>query len=611
MKHLLSLICLLVFFFGVINAQKNTTKSNTAKAMTAMPDTIPLKPTKADSGFRNIPEAVPAKKTDNAVALNNANPCNCVGTSFDTCCPVKKICCETKIDKVPGTITLQKNFASAEPFSYKYFVLNGKKQNICIRICNINRISYDINANGEIIKTTLPDFSLFDSLASTYKSAINTASPDADKQKKTPLTALAVTKDCNLPINGKVTANKLEEIIKCKKEQINNLSDALSSGLKQLDRFARFAKDLPIIIGSECCSQQNIKNRIGNQADIKAFDASITYENISERLNNDVPTLLEDVKKISKAINAKKGEIEKIVAKYKESDCKPGQQDSVKIGKGKKARTFYSPKELPAICNQLPDLIQLDNAEELQNNLAIAAKANIDDITKSLTIINNLLAKVNNDGNFFYTKCFEKDDAEFVNITFKATAKDAYKPQLDSQIYKYTVPVKGRFKWAIGPSLNFHFGGTLVNSSYSLDSARRGNLSTGDILKDTFNISLNSKQSHVVPYIGVMAHFYWQQHMALTPAITIGISTSPTQLSELRAYLGGSVIIGGPIKGKLIFSSGLSGGAVDRLKPNLIEGANAKNRIIFNGNNLPSPDQLVEKVFRIGFFFGMTYNLKD
>ena len=218
---------------------------------------------------------------------------------------------------------------------------------------------------------------------------------------------------------------------------------------------------------------------------------------------------------------------------------------------------------------------------------------------------------VDDETNFFYVTCFEKDEAESINILLKAVPKESYKNKLDSHIYKYNIPVRGRFKWTIGPSLNFHLGKSLMDYTFSIDSARRNHDPNEPIMTDTFQITKNPLRSKVIPHIGFMASFYWQTHKALTPGITIGVSTSPTQLSELRAYLGASLIIGGPFKGKLIFSAGLAGASVDRLKPNLTEGLNPRNRILFNGNLLPSPDQLVDKGFKIGGYFGFTYNLKE
>lgn len=585
MKKTFSVIATSILFCLFCQAQN--------KPKTSLPsDSIPVNP----SSLADKP-ATPTKDT-----------CHCNGTSFDTCCKVKKICCETKLidsSKDKNYYILQKNFADAEPFAFKDLILKNRKNNLCIRICNINRIAFDITANGEIVKTNLPDTGIFDGLAKMYKDAggINIPTSESGKKDGKQLELLEIIPDSSAKKLGRL--EELKEDIQTKKEIINKTAQSLSADLKNLDRFARFAKNAPVIVGSECCSQQKIKDRLGNQADIKAYKSDISYDNLSRIINTDIPLILEDAKQKAEEINTLKEKIKQLITDYKKDFCTPTR---TAYGKGKNIRYFTS---IPEECEKINLLADLDNSDQINETIKIAQKANKDELAKSISAINDLLAMVDNENNFFFTTCFDRDEAEFVNVLFKAIPKDGFKNKLDSQVYKYFVPVKGRFKWAIGPSLNFHLGSSLMNNTFSIDSARRNNDPNGPIMTDTFQITKNALRSKIIPYIGFMAHFYWQTHKSLTPGISIGVSTSPTQLSELRAYLGGSLIIGGAIKGKLIFSAGLAGSSVDRLKPNLVEGLNPKNRIIFNGNNLPSADQLVEKVFKVGIFFGMTYNLKD
>ncbi len=548
------------------------------------------------------------KNAAKAKAMTHLDSCfrQCGGSSFDTCCPVKKECCETDLVKVPknssikkiNTYILQKNFADIQPFSYEYFRLNGKTQNLCIRICNINRIAYDINANGQIVKASLPDTSIFDGLAKLYQNTPAVPKDTGDETLPKDGSAnekVGVTGDKNLPVipkrptQKKTAFERLQQSADSIKNLIKPLMEDLFQQLNNLEHYALFAADVPVIIGGECCSQQRIKDRIGNQQNIKAFRSDITFDNVLGIIKASIPPLFDSTKDNEKKIRELLKELGLLINNYQKNYCETN-------------------RDMASNCTLLPNILKLPGQESVDKSLAIAAKSDKAELLKSLRVLEDLMARVNNNSNFFYTTCFDKEDAEFIKVFFKATAKEGYADKLDSQVYRYSVPVTGRFKWAIGPSLNFHFGGTLVNQSYSIDSARN---SSGNIMSDTFGISKNSQRSRVVPHVGFMVHFYWQRHWPVTPGITIGISTSPTQFSDLRAYLGASGIIGGSIKGKLILSAGLAGAAVDRLKPNLVEGLNPKNRILFNGNNLPGSEQLVDKVFRIGFFAGITYNLKD
>jgi hypothetical protein len=543
--------------------------------------------------------------TDTTTVINKVKEdrkevdCHCAGTSFDTCCLPKKICCQTELIKDAANnkrgnkytnYTLQKNFADASPFYFEDFYLKYGKSNLCIRVCNINRMVFNITSKGVVQSVKLIDsVNIFDALAKSYKEAATVTIKTDSTKGQSPKESVEPSGEKNIAkakLKKKSDLDILKESIGNKKNSINALTRQMQNDLKKLNDFAKFAKNVPVIIGSEPYYQQNIKKRLGNEINIKSFNPDITYENLENIINTEVPELFERAKEKLEAIDELKNEISKEIADYRKKN------DDSRI-----TLTEF---------NELNTLSNLD--KETDKIISVATKVDKEELKKSIETINNLLAGVNNDSNFFYTQCFGRGDGEMVNLEFKATPKEIYKNKIDSQEYKYSVPVKGCFKWAIGPSLNFHFGGTLLNSTYSLDSTRNA---AGVIMKDTFLISENSKRSRVVPYIGFMVHFYWQTNKPLTPGINIGVSTSPTQLSDLRTYLGGSVIIGGPIKGKLIFSAGLAGAAVDRLKPNLIEGFNPKSRIVFNGNNLPNPDQLVDKVFRIGFFFGMTYNLKD
>ena len=547
------------------------------------------------------------KRTKRKVAaLGSTQSCftNCGGTSLDTLCPERKECCETGLCRSNGTYILQKNFADIQPFAYRYFRLNGRKENLCIRICNINRIAYDINGNGQVVKATLPDTSIFDGLAKLYQ-GVPVVVPKEPTEKDTSrstirqdqtITELArssgrrrVRRRVSAAPSGPSPFEILKGAVAKKKQEVNNVAAALSVELVNLQHYTHFAAEVPAIIGGECCSQQRIKDRIGSQPDIKAFRPDINFDNVMGIVKQTMPVLFDSSKSHEKQLRELLKELGGIINEYRQGYCETNLDNA-------------------SNCSQLAGLGTLPDQQAIDKNLSIASQSDKAALLKSLQVLEDLLARVNNNANFFYTQCFDKDDAEFVKIYVKASPKEGFAGKLDSQVYRYTVPVTGRFKWAIGPSLNFHFGGTLINQSYSIDSARNN---AGTIMTDTFSISRNSQRSRVVPHVGFMAHFYWQQHWRATPGVCIGISTSPTQFSDLRAYLGASGIIGGPVKGKLILSAGLAGAAVERLKPNLLEGHNAKNRILFNGNNLPSAEQLVDKVFRIGFFVGMTYNLRD
>ena len=551
MKHVVSLICVLVFFCNAVMAQSN----------------------------------------GKSVAGKDTVSCKCIGSSFDSCCDVKKVCCETKLVDISATAnnkliksyknyTIQKNFVDAEPFYFDDFSLLYGKSNLCIRICNINRLAFDVSAKGVVQSVALKDTGIFDGLAKVFKgiTTVNTP-PKTDVGSAT--TKSEDGKENNPP--KKPTAlDNLKANIAVQQFLIKPLLKKLREDINKLNYFANFAKNAKTIVGSERGIQARLKYNLGNEVNIKTFGAAITFDSLPNLINNTVPAYFEDMKETLEEINTIKDKIKKYKDDYKNKN---------------------------AVSDE--DLIFADLPKDEEKIIKIATDADKAELVKTQEALIDLWIKVNDESNFFFVQCFGRGDGESINIDFKAIPNSINKNRFDTVPYIYSVPVKGKFKWAIGPSLNFHFGKSLINETYSLDSSRGLVPGNSTNLKDTFNISKNPQRAKLIPYVGFMAHFYWQSNKMITPAISVGLSTSPTQLSDLRAYLGASAIIGGPIKGKLIFSAGLAGAAVDRLKPNLAEGFNQKNRILFNGNNLPSPDQLVDKVFAIGGFFGMTYNLKD
>jgi hypothetical protein len=385
------------------------------------------------------------------------------------------------------------------------------------------------------------------------------------------------------------------------KDRIQSQSIVLIQNLKKLDAFAKFGKVAPVIVASECCSQQKIRNRLWKHPFMRIINSTIDSANLSETINIDVPQLLDDVKQAAINIETIKAEMQKLIKEYKENYCKP----ITATVRG----ASYSRLNTTDSCKISESYIAID--DDVTKAVAIAKKADKDDLFKAINELNDLFAKVDNDKNFYFISTFNQPDGENLKLSMKMTPNAQALGKVFVDSFDYNIPIKGRFKWTIGPSLNFHFGAGLFNETYSIDSARRTTSAGAVVMKDTFNITQNPLRQKLIPYIGVMANFYLQTHNLLTPGIAVGLSTSPTQLSDLRAYLGGALIIGGPVKGKLIINIGFAGAAVDRLKPNLTTGYNPKSQIPFTGDKVAAPEQLVEKQFRVGGFFGLSYNLRD
>ncbi len=530
------------------------------------------------------------------------------GTQFcDTCPPVLE-CCETALipdtknsKKQPINYILQKNFADIKPFAFREFKIYNGKGTTCIRLCNINRMAFDIVGSEKIEATTLSDSNLFDNLSKTFGTAAKNKIPDAkiDSSPKVKFGEIIQSNHKKKKITKETITNTaiyLQQKIEEYNKEIIEIAKKLDAEEKKLNQFARFAKNAQKIVEEEPSSQQKIKNNLSKEANIKAFHGtSFTYEELPNIINNDVYQVFIEMKKDLEDINDAK---EKMENAYEELKKFCNAQNSLS---GKIMETCEGKESLTVI------------PKAVQNAIDIATKADETELTTAIQSINTLLAKVNDDNNFYFQYCSQQAEGDFLDLSIKYSPKPSMADRYKTDSFYRRIPIRDRFKWAIGPALNFHLTKSLFDDSYRIDSIHgTGSSFRTDtlILKDTFGISKNPSRNKLIPAVGVMVHFYWQTHNALTPGIAIGLSTSPTDLASLRAYLGGSLIIGA-LKGKLIFSAGLAGGSVDRLLPNLIEGKNYKNQIPYNGDTLGSPNQLVEKVFRVGMFFGMTYNLKD
>lgn len=495
---------------------------------------------------------------------------------------------------------LVKDFSNSSPFMFPYFKIRNGKSSVTVTLQNINRMAYDVSATGEIIKTDLPDTNMFAGLAAAYKGAAALPTDNSGSASTPPADSTeAVTRP---PIDGISNGNFLRTI-NSKYSAIQTKYNQLIADLKKLDAFANFAKKAPVIVAGECCSQQKIKDRLGSDGYIKNLDPSVNYSTLSNIINITAYELFTEAKQLAEDIEKLQQQLTTVIKEYKERNC-----NETITSHGH----TYTREITEGNCKIDEKFMKLpDNVEKA---VAMAKKAEKGDLDKAVSELNDLLAKVDNEKNFYLVKTFNQPDGDFLKISIKAIPNAQATGRVYADSFAHSIPISGRFKWAIGPSLNFHFGAGLFNETYSIDSARRETFPGSKVytaMKDSFEITQNPLRQKIIPYIGFMANFYWQTHNTLTPGIAVGLSTSPTQLSDLRAYLGAALIIGNVFKGKLIFNAGFAGAAVDRLKSNLKSGINLKAQIPFTGDKIGTPDQLVEKVFRVGGFFGLSYNLKD
>jgi hypothetical protein len=493
------------------------------------------------------------------------------------------------------TYTYKFDYSDPNPGTPNPITPRHKKDRVFVSVDNINRLAFDIKPSDATVAIDLPRISLFDSLASTLKTGnINATTPTVTE----PVESQQKTRQVNNRMkNGKMQKTTVTVTVKDpyfeKKKRITELQKTINSEfpdavafMQSLEFFSKFAQVAPSIAVGERYSQQTIKDRLINEMNIQQFYPGLSsFSDLQSVIATQPVTIVKDLNTKIDIIKSARKEANALLAEI-EKQCKENKT---------RDEDFCDVSDLED--NYPPDL---DKALEQ------ADKIKLTQIIEVANELQSLFIKVNDDKNFsFGPKYFEpKDDYISIKLLFVPNAASAKNFTADSIVVE-NIPVKGKFEWAIGPSLNFHLTESLFNFSYHIDSAYGHDQLAK---KDTFNLKKNTLRNKAIPSIGIMAHFYWQNHASVTPGIAIGLSTSPTELSDLRAYLGGSLLIG-DLSNRVIFSAGLAFGSVDRLKPNLKKGENPKSQIPFNGETIGAPADFVEKTFKFGAFMGLTYKL--
>ena len=125
--------------------------------------------------------------------------------------------------------------------------------------------------------------------------------------------------------------------------------------------------------------------------------------------------------------------------------------------------------------------------------------------------------------------------------------------------------------------------------------------------EDDDAVTIKEKESinDFMPAIAAYTHGYLKLGGWFTPAITIGLSTNPTDFSNASYFLGGSLICGQ--QSRLIFTFGLAGSNVDVLKARYDVGGDYTKGDFINIQE----SELTEKAFQSGWFFGVSYNISS
>ena len=166
--------------------------------------------------------------------------------------------------------------------------------------------------------------------------------------------------------------------------------------------------------------------------------------------------------------------------------------------------------------------------------------------------------------------------------------------------FDYYIPVKGNFKvnFSIGAAFMFN---SLRPKDYFFSS------SIANLPEDSSQVMIVEKKSgnNFIPAIAAYAHGYIKLGGWFTPAVSIGLSTNPTDFSNASYFLGASLICGQ--QSRFIFTLGRAGtsSTVLRSKYDLKKTYYKKDFL-----NTQETD-LTTKAFRSGWFLGVSYNISS
>jgi hypothetical protein len=188
-----------------------------------------------------------------------------------------------------------------------------------------------------------------------------------------------------------------------------------------------------------------------------------------------------------------------------------------------------------------------------------------------------------------------KPSVRFASLISKYGIKTANVRKFD-----YSVPVKGNFKVNFSVGAAFMFS-SLREKDYHFDTPLES------LPKDSSLVKIIEKKgvNDFMPAIAAYVHGYLKLGGWFTPAITVGLSTNPADLTNASYFLGGSLICGQ--ESRLIFTFGRAATSINVIKSKYdISKTYFKKDLL----NIQESD-LVKKGFKSGWFFGVSYNISS
>lgn len=207
--------------------------------------------------------------------------------------------------------------------------------------------------------------------------------------------------------------------------------------------------------------------------------------------------------------------------------------------------------------------------------------------------INHLYIKLKNENNYFIASDPVQAKADFINYQIIISPKEGIDSSLvsENRNFNIEVPVYGGVK--IDFSTGFFVTNNLYDRKYSVGSFPSD--STMSIISEDRNNSIAQFS------LGALVHVSKRCRGSFKPGLTFGLGLNSTDLTNLQAFFGLSVMFGS--NEKFIISSGVSLANVDYLK--------GKYSLGKSYSGLTNDTDLTEKVIKGGYFISFTYNITN
>ncbi|KAF0200055.1 MAG: hypothetical protein FD170_3804 [Bacteroidetes bacterium] len=246
--------------------------------------------------------------------------------------------------------------------------------------------------------------------------------------------------------------------------------------------------------------------------------------------------------------------------------------------------------ELSDVLTRMNDRSRLDPAfTKLSSFHTSIARDKYGELFKQIVIIYNAININNWTVNYQTTNISDKADRIFYSLEFKPISNE-YTLPIQTKNYDYNFDIRGGIKVDVSAGLlyNLKLNDQQVRLEKETDTTTR-------------LIKINN-QNNFIPSVGALFNVYFRNEASIKPTFNFGVGTN---IDKLRYYLGFGLLVGK--SERIIINFGAVGGEVKTISDEYKE----ETTILAGSTSNWQNTDFMQKgdTFRIGMYFGVTYNL--